>query len=125
MNVMPGGNTRTPVMLSACNVSDWAPLGSNFDKQFNGFGFNEMLCITNNQSYTLFGYSGSMPYQFMNLQINLCNATYPGCDTTANSLTWMTNYLNSTAANNIFQVRLFIVNTIVSPTKSKPISSII
>ena len=35
-NVMPSGPTAYPIQLSACNKTDWAPLGQNFDKQFPG-----------------------------------------------------------------------------------------
>ncbi len=38
--MMNPGQISTPVSLSVCNISDWAPLGNNFDKQFNGFKFN-------------------------------------------------------------------------------------
>lgn len=124
INVMPSGPTSYPIQLSACNKTDWAPLGQNFDKQFDGFKFNEMLCLTKGQTYSLYGYSGGMPYQFMTLTINLCRVPLPGCDTQANSLSWLTTYL-STSTNNIFTVKLYIVNTIVSPAKPKPISNMI
>lgn len=123
-NVMPSGPTAYPIQLSACNKTDWAPLGQNFDKQFDGFKFNEMLCLTKGQTYSLYGYAGGMPYQFMTLSINLCRTPLPGCDTQANALSWLTTYLSS-AANNVFTVKLYIVNTIVSPAKAKPISNMI
>lgn len=65
-----------------------------------------------------------MPYNFLSLSINLCKFPLPGCDSQANSLASMTSYLAS-SANNVYSVRLYIVNTIVSPAKSKPISNII
>ncbi len=80
-----------------------------------------MLCITKNQAYSIYGYSGTLPYQFMSLRIALCDGT-PGCDTALNSLNWLTAQV--TAANYV-HVRLFLVDTIVSPSKAKPISSII
>lgn len=128
MNMTSGNSSsRGIIPMSLCNISDWESLGPNFDKQFRGFGFDGMLCINKNHPISLYGYSGSMPYRFLNLQVGLCsnNSIMSGCANSTSSLTAFNSYLTNNASNSIFRASLFIVHTIISPAKSKPISNII
>jgi hypothetical protein len=59
--------STSPVQLQLCNISDWSSLGSNFDKQFHGFGFDKMYCLSSKKAISLYGYAGSLPYRFLNL----------------------------------------------------------
>jgi hypothetical protein len=77
-----------------------------------------MLCIANSQTFSLFGYSGGMPHQFMSLKIALCNSEI-GCGTQAQSQTFMMNYLTT---HTYFQLRLFLVDTVISPAQAQPVS---
>ena len=54
--------------------------------------------------------------------IEKCTTSKPNCDTTANVNAYMTNY---ELTNNYFNVRFFIVNTILSPNKEQPVSKMI
>lgn len=73
-----------------------------------------MLCIDNNEAISLYGYAGGSPYHFLSLEINLCHTGIPNCDTRNNSYSQMTSYLN---LNNLYEVRLFLANTILTPSK--------
>ena len=82
-----------------------------------------MLCITSGQNISLAGYAGSDPYSYLNLQILQCNQTLdPHCDTTSNINTYMSNYLTT---NNYFQVRFFVLDTILTPTNETPQSLVL
>jgi len=54
--------TKTPLRLNRCNSSAWKNLGSDFDGQFNAFGFDQMLCLEEGQQISLSGYTGSDVY---------------------------------------------------------------
>ena len=76
-----------------------------------------MLCIDKNEAISLYGYSGGKPYDFLSLEINLCQTGIPNCDTRNNSYNEMTSYLN---LHNLYQVRLFLANTILTPSNLDP-----
>lgn len=123
VTVQPSGPTRQNIHFAKCNISDWQDLGQNFDKQFKGFGFDTMLCIDTAASYSMYGYSGTLPYQYLDLQLNICNSNVTGCNMTDIAVL---NFISAyTSINNMFMVRLFIVNTIISPSKDPPTSNII
>ena len=42
----PPLETRSHVPLARCNNSDWDDIGENFDKQFQVFGMDTMLCTS-------------------------------------------------------------------------------
>ena len=52
----------------------------------------------------------------------MCNSSIPNCDSAAHVQSMMAAYL---AANSLFRVRLFVANTLVSPSKNNPISKAI
>lgn len=79
--------SKTVVKLSLCNLEEWSYLGKNFERQFNGFGLGNMLCIDKNEAISLYGYAGGTPYDFLSLEINLCHAGIPDCDTRNKSYT--------------------------------------
>jgi len=81
-----------------------------------------MYCISPTQSASLYGYSGSFPYRFLSLKISICNGAIPGCDTTANVQASMATYLS---VNNLYRVRLFIVDTTITASKNIPIAKMI
>lgn len=55
----------TPVNLTPCKLANWVNIGNNFEQQFTAFGFNQMLCIDSNASYSLSGYIGSTNYNYL------------------------------------------------------------
>ena len=82
-----------------------------------------MLCIQKGQNISLAGYAGSNVYEFLSLQVHECNQSIDSnCDTTANINTYMTNYLS---VNDYFRVKIFVMNTILSPGNSNALSYIL
>jgi hypothetical protein len=114
---------KTPIRLSQCQLSDWDFFGEQFSQQFTAFGFDRMLCIESGQSYQLSGYIGSADYNYLSFEIVQCNITMdPTCDTAANIDSYMENYLSNT---DYFNVRFFLVDTILTPQKSESINYIL
>lgn len=106
---------KTSITLSPCKVADWENIGDKFSEQFNAFGFGKMLCIDSSQSYKLSGYIGSSDYSYLTFEIIQCNQTLnSNCDTTANVNTYMNNFLTH---NDYFNVRFFLVDTIITPSE--------
>jgi enamine deaminase RidA (YjgF/YER057c/UK114 family) len=119
----PPTTTKTPLILSQCNASDWESYGSNFQGQFNAFGFGQMLCLQSGQSLSLSGYTGSDTYEYLSLEIQQCNQTIDAtCDTSANTNSYMTNYLST---NDYFKVRFYVVDTIVTPSNDDAITRVL
>ena len=113
----------TPIMLAPCQLSQWQNVGNNFKQQFQAFGFGKMLCIKSGQNYSLSGYIGSSTYNYLTFQIVQCNATVdPTCDSASNINTYMTNYLSN---HDYFNVRFFLVDTIITPDDDDPITYVI
>ena len=117
-----GITTRRRLVLAQCNVSSWTAFGSGFQIQFNLFRFGEMMCIQAGQNFSLLGFCGGFIYDFLQLQINRCDPSLDvDCDTTANVNSFMSNYL---LANDYFNVKLYVVDTIISPKQQNPVSHV-
>lgn len=114
---------KKPIMLSPCQKNDWKNIDSNFESQFEAFGFDKMLCIESGQSYELMGYIGSPGYKYLSFTIAQCDITKdPLCDTTVNVNTFMTNFLTT---SDYFKVRFFLVDTILTPENDNAVSYMI
>jgi len=82
-----------------------------------------MLCIQEGQNISLAGFAGSEVYEYVRLDIHECNQTIDGnCDTQANIDAYMTSYLS---ANDYFKVKIFVMDTIVSPSNSAAITHVL
>ena len=108
--------------MSLCKINDWKDEGDDFGKQFQRHSFNQMYCIDNNESIELLGYDGTVPYKFLKLIVKLCDSSISGCDSSSNSEAFLKNYLLTTQ---LLITKIFIVNTIISPSKEIPYSKII
>jgi len=112
--------TTTQINLSPCNISDWSSYGSSFESQAGAFGFEQMLCIPASQNVSLTGYAGSSTYQYLNLQIVACDQSKDSsCDTPTNINTYINNYVSQ---HDYFKVRFFVLDTILTPTNTDPIT---
>lgn len=119
----PPTTSKTNVMLAPCNESDWSSYGTQFTSQFSAFGFGQMLCIQNGQNISLAGYAGSDTYEYLSLEIVQCNQTLDAtCDTPSNINTYMNNYV---AANDYFKVKLYVVDSIITPTNEDAVSRVL
>jgi hypothetical protein len=82
-----------------------------------------MLCIPKSTIISLSGYAGSTTYEFLNLQIMACDQSKDSiCDSPANINTYVNNYVSQ---NDYFKVRFFVLDTILTPTNSNPITRIL
>lgn len=82
-----------------------------------------MLCISSTASITLSGYIGSSNYNYLTFQVVQCNQTLdPSCDSQSNINTYMTNYLSN---NDYFNVRFFLVDTLLTPQEDEAVNYII
>jgi len=114
---------KTDIRLSPCEVEDWSSLGTAFTTQFEAFGFTKMLCIKSGESFEMKGYIGSPDYAYLSLEVVECDQSKDAtCDTPANINNYMTNYLTST---DYFKVRFFLVDTIVTPDNTDPVTYIL
>ena len=69
------------------------------------------------------GYTGSDVYEYLTIGINSCNQTVdPTCDTANNIVSYLINY---TMANDYYKVKLYVVDTIVTPSNSDAISRVL
>ena len=82
-----------------------------------------MLCIENGQNISLSGYAGSEIYEYLTFSIFKCNQTLDvNCDTSTNIDAFMTDFVRR---NDYFDVRLFVVDTIVTPTNEVAVSYVL
>ena len=122
-SIVGGTATTSAVLLSPCNASDWSGYGTNFEAQFNAFGFGQMLCIQSGQSISLAGYAGSTTYEYLSLQIHTCNQTLDSsCDTTSNINSYITSHIST---NDYFKVKFFALDTILTPDKDDAITYVL
>ena len=69
------------------------------------------------------GYIGSPDYAYLSLEVVECDQSKDAtCDTPANINNYMTNYLTST---DYFKVRFFLVDTIITPDNTDPVTYIL
>ena len=109
----PSVVTANAVTLAPCNYSDWSGYGSHIQHQYQGLGFNHMLCIQTGQNVSLSGYSGSDIFDYLSLNVHECNQTKDGnCDTVPNINSYMASHI---AARNYFKVKIFVLDTVVAP----------
>jgi hypothetical protein len=82
-----------------------------------------MLCTATNATISISGYSGSKTYEYLSLTIQECNQTLnAACDTSANINTQMTAYLS---ANDYYEVNFYVIDTILTPTKTVPTTRVL
>lgn len=82
-----------------------------------------MLCLPKTKSISLSGYAGSTTYEYLNLQIMACDQSKdPICDTSTNINTYINNYVS---LKDYFKVRFFVLDTILTPTNTNPITRIL
>ena len=71
----------------------------------------------------LAGYAGSDKFDFLSLRIYGCNSTVePNCDTPVNIATYVSNYISF---NDYFKVKLYLLDTIITPSNHEAISYVI
>lgn len=75
-----------------------------------------MLCLDSNATYEMYGYEGEVPYRYLKLEIRICDRG-ADCDSYDNISASMASYLST---NNYYNVRFFMVNTIISPEDDNP-----
>jgi len=82
-----------------------------------------MLCIQSGQNISLAGYTGSDTYEYLSLQIVQCDqAMDASCDTAANINSYISSHVST---NDYFKVKLFVVDTIVTPSNDDAISNVL
>ena len=121
--ISQGNVSQSRINLAPCNLSDWSSYNTNFEHQFNAFGFGQMLCIQKGQNVSLAGYAGSSIFEYISLQIFACNQTVdPNCDTTSNINTYISNYLS---VSDYFKVKFYVLDTIITPNQHDAISYVL
>ena len=110
-----GSQTRTEVAMESCQIGNWENIGENFGKLFEVHGMDQMLCPVAGEDISLEGFAGSENWEILEIRIEKCvnrtGITW-ACYSQADIDAYVSAY---EAANDYFEVNIFIVDTVFTP----------